>query len=232
MVLEGRSREDRARDRLEGRDPVRAHADRPPRLLAPADSLGAALSRPSGQPGRESRARPRLAHRDAGRRALPRGVLRAVPRRRPLHAPARARLGVARDRAPPDRDLVHPAAARRRPALPLLPARSSPRRSGASISGATTSSSRSSHAVAKGVRVPAGRAARLLLLHADALRLGPLRRLLRRAARAASPGSSCRRWRRPSGAGTGAPPRACTTSWRSRASSPTGSGAATGARPT
>ena len=41
----------------------------------------------------------------------------------------------------------------------------------------------SSHCVAKGVRVPRGGAARLLLPHPDALRVGPLRRLLRTGGR-------------------------------------------------
>ena len=71
----------------------------------------------------------------------------------------------------------------------------------------------SSHAVAKGVRVPAGRAARLLLLHADALRLGPLRRLLRRArGRPHAAGHAARRGRPPA-LGPAHRRRACTTSW-------------------
>ena len=90
----------------------------------------------------------------------------------------------------------------------------------------------SSHAVAKSVRVPAGRAPRLLLLHADALRLGSLRRLLRPAGR---PGHAAAHAAR----GGGAPPlgpahgrRASTTSSPSRASWPTASAAPTAATPT
>src|SRR5205807_10040372 len=66
--------------------------------------------------------RPRLADRNAGRGALPRGVLRALPRRRSLYAPARARKRLSGDRAPADRDLVRAAAASRGAPLPILPA--------------------------------------------------------------------------------------------------------------
>src|SRR5260370_5858208 len=65
---------------------------------------------------------PRLADGNAGRGALPRGVLRALPRRRPLYARARARQRLSDDRATADRDLVRAAAAGRGAPLTLLPA--------------------------------------------------------------------------------------------------------------
>ena len=79
---------------------------------------------------------------------------------------------------------------------------------------------------------PARRATRLLLLHAHAVCLGSLRRLLRAACRPAHPGAHAGRGRRPPALGPAHRRRRASLSWRSRASSPTASGAATGARPT
>ena len=71
----------------------------------------------------------------------------------------------------------------------------------------------SSHCVAKGVRVREG-ALHVCYCHTpDALRLGPLRRLLRRGTGFGTRrASSCRSWRRACGRGTWPPPRACTSS--------------------
>ena len=84
--------------------------------------------------------------------------------------------------------------------------------------------------MAKGVRVPAG------ALHVCYC-FTPMRYVwdlyddyFGPRARAGDAARSCRRWRRRSGAGTGAPRPACTTSWRSRASSPTASAAPTAGR--
>src|SRR6266446_7263644 len=122
---------------------------------------------------------PRLADGNAGRGALPRGVLRALPRRRPLYARARARKRLSGDRAAADRDLVRAAAAGRSSPLPLLSAAVSGRCRRLRPRGI-----RPRHLVeplrGQGGARPAGRAPSLLLLHADALRVGPLRRLLRR----------------------------------------------------
>ena len=86
----------------------------------------------------------------------------------------------------------------------------------------------SSHAWRRRRGAAPGAHARLLLLHADALRLGPLRRLLRRARRPRSRAlamppvaAALRRWDRRTSA------RVRSTSSRSRASSPTGSAACT-----
>src|SRR2546425_1631219 len=122
---------------------------------------------------------PRLADRNAGRGALPRGVVRALPRRRSLYAPARARKRLSGDRATADRDLVRAAAAGRGAPLPLLPAAVSGGGRGLRPHGI-----RPRHLVeplrGQGGPRPGRRAPSLLLLHADALRVGPLRRLLRR----------------------------------------------------
>ena len=92
----GRPVEDRAGHGVEGGDPVRADprasssttGGRPRVRPARRADAGGSGTRHASGPG------PRLAHRDAGRRALPRGVLRALPRGRPLHAAPRAGLGL------------------------------------------------------------------------------------------------------------------------------------------
>src|SRR5204862_7766342 len=101
------------------------------------------------------RARPRLAHRDARRRALPRGALRAVSRGAALHAAPRARQHDARHRAATHRHLVRAASAARRGALPprAAPLPLAVRRF--DLTGYDLIVSMS-HCVAKGVRVPPG----------------------------------------------------------------------------
>ena len=75
----------------------------------------------------EGRAGPRLAHRHARRRARARAHRRHVPRGAHPHAGLEARLGLARARVAPHRHLVPAAPARRRAALPLVPAALPPR---------------------------------------------------------------------------------------------------------
>src|SRR5207245_5092862 len=65
-------------------------------------------------------ARPRLADGHARRRAVSRGLLRALPGRAGLHAAPRPRERLSCDRAAPRRDLVRPTAARRGLAVPPL----------------------------------------------------------------------------------------------------------------
>ena len=98
------------------------------REVASADEApAAAIGRPELR-RREDRARSRLAHRHARRREGARGALRALSRRRALHAGARPGLGVAHHRTATDPHVVHPAAAagparHYRQYLPLFPDR-------------------------------------------------------------------------------------------------------------
>ena len=73
------------------------------------------------------------------------------------------------------RDVVPPAAARSPAGTSATSCRCCRARSSRSTFAPTTSCSRASHAVAKGVRTPQRPAPRLLLPHADALRVGPAR---------------------------------------------------------
>ena len=94
------------------------------------------------RPSAEGRARPRLADGHARRGEGAALAVPALPRRDDLHPPPRPRLGRPRDRVARDPHVLRPAPARRREALPPLPARSSRRRSSGSTSAASTSSSR------------------------------------------------------------------------------------------
>ena len=118
-------------------------------------------------------------------------------------------------------------------ALPPLPAALPRRRRHASTSRGYDLVISSSHCVAKGVRVAAGRAAPLLLPHADALRVGPLRRLLRPGPRApASRGRVVPAGRRgPARLGRGHRARASTTSRPTAPTWPAASAATTAATP-
>ena len=122
--------------------------------------------------------RARLVNRHARRRAGPRGDLRAVSRRHALRAAARPGLGVRDDRGPPDTHVVHPVGAVVASSLPpVAPAVSGGHRT------VRPRRLRSDHQH-ESLRCQVGRATRphpapVLLLHPDALRLGPVRRLFR-----------------------------------------------------
>ena len=117
---------------------------------------------------------------------MPRGLLRAVPERGPLHAAPRAGVGLAADRAPPHRHLVHRRTARGGTPLPILPApvpgRGAPLRP-PGLRPRALVEPRGGQGRARA----AGRPSRVLLLHAHALRVGPLRPLLRAAGERARP---------------------------------------------
>ena len=142
---------------------------------------------------RESRPRPRLADRHARRREGARGAVRALSRRRAVHAASTCRGSVspAIERLPIHTSFAAaPAAASG--ATTASTCRSSRRPSSSSTSTASTSSSASSHCVREVGRPPGPAPSPLLLPHADALRVGPVRRLLRaRAGRAAGQRRSC-----------------------------------------
>ena len=121
-------------------------------------------------------------------------AVRALSRRRALHARPRARVGVADDRAAADPHVVRPAAAVRAGAttahyLPLFPTRHR------AVRLRSLRSRRQREPLLRQVDRPAGtRAAPLLLPDADALRLGSVRRLLRtRSPRARPAARSCGR---------------------------------------
>ena len=118
---------------------------------------------------------------------MPRGVLRAFSRCRHLHPAADSRRDERDDRVPSDPHVVHPATPRCREQIPVGVAavsqgdrvlRSRQLRSG-------TDQQPQCRQVRPGCT---GRAIGLLLLHADALYLGPFRRLFRRQADAVSLG--------------------------------------------
>ena len=133
----------------------------------------------AGVPPREARAGPRLADRHARRREGARGRLRAVSRRRTLHAAARAagRSSPVIERRR-DPHVVHPAPAAAPPATIALPAAVPRPRSSSSLR-PVRPGPQPSHCVAQVGRHAGAGAASLLLLHADAVRVGPVRRLLR-----------------------------------------------------
>ncbi len=95
-----------------------------------------------------------------------------------VHVPERRSR---RHRRPAHRTSFLAARCRRRAASTATTCRLSRPPSSSSTSTASTSSSRRSHCAAKSVVGPAGVPPPLLLPHADALRLGPVRRLLRAA---------------------------------------------------
>ena len=127
--------------------------------------------------------RPRLADRDARRREGARSAVRAVSRRRALHARPRAadRSRPTIERLPISH-LVRSAPAAGYAAATATTCRSFPRRSSSSTSTGSTSSSASATAASKSIVAARARAASLLLPDADALRLGSVRRLLRTGA--------------------------------------------------
>ena len=131
---------------------------------------------------REARARPRLADRHARRREGARGPLRALSRRRAVHAGPRPRVGLARHRARRDRTPRSSSTCRasagyyrqlpaalphRDRAVRLRPLR--PGRQHQPLRAPSRSCARPG-------------AAPLLLPHADAVRLGPVRRVFRAGA--------------------------------------------------
>ena len=129
-----------------------------------------------------------------GGEKVARGPVRAVPRRRALHAAPRARIGVAGHRTAAHPHLVRAASALSPRGSIATTCRSSRRRSSAGTSMRFDLVLSCSHCAVKSVLHPPRRPAPLLLPDADALRLGPVRRLLRRRNGWARPGArSCGR---------------------------------------
>src|SRR6185503_9671853 len=126
----------------------------------------------------EAGARPRLAHRHAGRREGAGSHLRAVPRGRAVHAGPHPRLGVAGDRAAAPAYLVRAVPAAGQAALSPLPA-ALPDGDRTVLLRSIRSGGQPQPLLREVDRPPRARAAPLLLPDADALRLGPVRRLLR-----------------------------------------------------
>src|SRR5262249_29790662 len=107
------------------------------------------------------------------RRALPPLAARPAP-----HPPAQARLRLARHRAPRPADELPPAPARRPPLLPLPTTADAA--GGGALAGAGVRSRRQLQPLRRQVGAAAARhAARLLLLHAHALRLAHAAGVLR-----------------------------------------------------
>ena len=221
--------EDREGHGVEGGDSLRAHAHGAPRLLAGA---GASARRAELVAGADAM-RVALVHdwltgMRGGERCLE-VVLRAVPRRRPLHAAPRAGLRLARHRAAPDRHLVHPAAARRGAPDTAATSRCFPPPSAASTSAATTSCCPRAtpwprRSASRRARCTSATASRRCATSGISTTSTSARARAWPTRAAHAPASPPR-----SGAGTGAPRPASTTSWRSRASSRTASGAPTAA---
>ena len=175
------------------------------------------------------RAGARLADGDAGRREVPRGPLPGLSRRHALHPdPSPGSLSPAIE-SMDDPDVAAPADPRRLPPLSPPAADHAAGRAGLAAAGR-----RPGHQPeplrGQGGRAAAGRPARLLLLHADALRLAGPRHLPGELVRSAgAPGAGADDALDGSGDGTGRPPAGSRTSWRSRRRSATGSPGATGA---
>ena len=125
------------------------------------------------------RARPRLADRNARRREGARRALRDLSGRAALHAGPRARQRCRRGSKPGRSTRRSSSGCRARAGSTATTCRSIRWPSSCSISPGYDLVISSSHCAVKSVKVPAARCARLLLPLADALRLGPVRRLFR-----------------------------------------------------
>src|SRR5262249_4666104 len=122
--------------------------------------------------------RPRLADRHARRRKGARGPVRALSRRRTVHAGPRARIGVTDHRTAAHPYVVHPAAAAGETLLSSVPAAVSDRHRAVLVRGPPPH--RQPEPLLREVdRAPWAGAASLLLPYADAVRVGPVRRLFR-----------------------------------------------------